>query len=204
MVKRSFLPGQPLSPAIPEVRRGPSRFLQVTSDRSRGSQTPLFGCRPCRPWLRPSAHPLTRRRLAFYLHLQQPRRSTGYVCRPITAPVLGLPDPPLSHLAQYPRPEFFCGEQCAGAPLTSFQSSAGRRTEGVDRPVRLAIPSVIQAAGWKLAWTWAATNSTCSGESACRVTWRAGRRALAARTGMPLTNSSRSHGSRARCMHSTG
>jgi hypothetical protein len=40
MVKRSFLPGQPLSPAIPEVRRGPSRFLQVTSDRSRGSQTP--------------------------------------------------------------------------------------------------------------------------------------------------------------------
>jgi hypothetical protein len=31
MVKRSLNPGQPLSPAIPEVRRGPSRFLQATS-----------------------------------------------------------------------------------------------------------------------------------------------------------------------------
>jgi hypothetical protein len=40
MVEGSFLSGQPLSPAIPEVRKGPSRFLQVTSDRSRGSQTP--------------------------------------------------------------------------------------------------------------------------------------------------------------------
>jgi hypothetical protein len=43
MVKRSFLPGQPMSSAIPEVRRGPSRFLQVTFDRSRGSQRPTSG-----------------------------------------------------------------------------------------------------------------------------------------------------------------
>jgi hypothetical protein len=63
MVKRSLLPGQPLSPAIPEVRRGPSRFLQVASDRSRGSQHPLRmpPLSPLAPSLSPQ--PLTRRRL---------------------------------------------------------------------------------------------------------------------------------------------
>jgi hypothetical protein len=34
---------------------------------------------------------------AFYLDLQQPCRSTGYVCSHITAPGPGLPDSPLSH-----------------------------------------------------------------------------------------------------------
>src|SRR5512133_2431524 len=104
MVKRSFLPGQPLSPASPEVGRGPSRFLRVTSDRSRGSQTPLRvpPLSPVAPFLSPQ--PITRRRLLPGPAGTMPLH--GYVCSHITAPGPGLPDPPLSHYpAQCPRPE---------------------------------------------------------------------------------------------------
>jgi hypothetical protein len=103
MVKRNFLPSQPLSAAIPEVRRGPSRFLQATSDRSRGSQSPSSDAALVARGFVPQPQPFTRRRL-----LPGPAATTplhGYVSRHIIAPGPGLPDPPLSHyLAQYLRP----------------------------------------------------------------------------------------------------
>src|SRR5512133_1020026 len=80
MVERSFLPGQRLSPAGPEVHRGPSRFLRVTSGRSRG--------RAPSTWT--------------YSNHAAPQ-ATSAVISPLLAPA--LPDPPLSHYpAQYPRP----------------------------------------------------------------------------------------------------
>jgi hypothetical protein len=48
MVKRSFLPGQPPEPSDSNVQRGPSRFLEVTPDRTRGVKH-NFGYRPGRP-----------------------------------------------------------------------------------------------------------------------------------------------------------
>jgi hypothetical protein len=91
MVRRSFLPGQPLSPAIPEVRRGPSRFLQVTSDRSRGSQTPSSGAALVARGSVPEPQPLTRRRLLPWPAATMPLHRLRL--QSITAPGPGLPDP---------------------------------------------------------------------------------------------------------------
>jgi hypothetical protein len=151
---------------------------------------------------------LTSRRnhTAFHLHVCT---SPRYLSIPLALP--HQPDPahltsPLSRCPPLEPSKSTTREQCAAAPPTGVPELGRGLGWTVQSLPSANCPksSVGQAAGWKLAWTWAATSSTCSGESACRVTWRAGRRAPAARTGMPFTSSSRSQGSRATWTHRTG